>query len=117
MIRRPPRSPLFPYMTLFRSAYPVQSGDMYAQLQADGQVIKPGHGEITTSKNPVTIDDPVRLTLKVLAGDGNDVPENGDPQNGYGKSYDRKIGQPIGIGLQNQQGSGAMRANLQAKLN
>src|ERR1044072_9700208 len=28
MIRRPPRSPLFPYTTLFRSADPVQRGEL-----------------------------------------------------------------------------------------
>src|SRR5438445_10050567 len=35
MIRRPPRSTLFPYTTLFRSLYDGESGQLLAMLEAD----------------------------------------------------------------------------------
>src|SRR3712207_7115190 len=37
MIRRPPRSTLFPYTTLFRSARECQSADLLVALRGDGQ--------------------------------------------------------------------------------
>src|SRR3712207_6919557 len=50
MIRRPPRSPLFPYTTLFRSADPrpgARGGPHGVQARADRAVLErggPGHG-------------------------------------------------------------------------
>src|SRR5258707_7426897 len=44
MIRRPPRSTLFPYTTLFRSGRPI--GDYIAHSQVLHQVIKDG-GKVT----------------------------------------------------------------------
>src|SRR2546430_8526907 len=40
MIRRPPRSPLFPYTTLFRSAFPL--GDRLEQEPAADRALGPG---------------------------------------------------------------------------
>src|SRR5258707_9559156 len=39
MIRRPPRSTLFPYTTLFRSLAPVRLGDVTADHRPDWRVI------------------------------------------------------------------------------
>src|ERR1035438_4599059 len=36
MLRRPPRSPLFPYTTLFRSGVDPDDGSLFPQLQAAG---------------------------------------------------------------------------------
>src|SRR3989454_10746967 len=45
MIRRPPRSTLFPYTTLFRSRLPVQSPDPCPRrLHAQGRPIRPLRG-------------------------------------------------------------------------
>src|SRR3712207_957437 len=49
MIRRPPRSPLFPYTTLFRSAVPGQAGAV---------VVAPVVGEAATFKG----DDQLEVT-------------------------------------------------------
>src|SRR5256885_10229603 len=38
MIRRPPRSTLFPYTTLFRSTYDLFNAKEYAQFKADAAV-------------------------------------------------------------------------------
>src|SRR3712207_9511579 len=37
MIRRPPRSTLFPYTTLFRSLQVERAGDVLGELEADAQ--------------------------------------------------------------------------------
>src|SRR2546425_8444974 len=39
MIRRPPRSTLFPYTTLFRSVLPDQKAVVVRSLQAQGRVV------------------------------------------------------------------------------
>src|SRR2546430_9641596 len=45
MIRRPPRSTLFPYTTLFRSVLPSQKADIVKKLQRQGkQVAMVGDG-------------------------------------------------------------------------
>src|SRR2546429_6506735 len=41
MIRRPPRSTLFPYTTLFRSRVPILSGCSKKDLQTIAKAIKP----------------------------------------------------------------------------
>src|SRR3712207_7396348 len=45
MIRRPPRSTLFPYTTLFRSFYPLETeGDVTAPVQLGTDLDESGHG-------------------------------------------------------------------------
>src|SRR3712207_8743599 len=58
MIRRPPRSTLFPYTTLFRSAF---------VLSVIGTTVQTDHGEHFTPLSAVLINDP---TLAAPAPDG-----------------------------------------------
>src|ERR1039458_10582207 len=50
MIRRPPRSTLFPYTTLFRSAHPGRRGQNPFRVQPDGDIAIVG-GDPSLLKN------------------------------------------------------------------
>src|SRR3712207_8343229 len=54
MIRRPPRSTLFPYTTLFRSSYPAQSTGavLPGRPSGDGDATLPGWKENTQREEP-----------------------------------------------------------------
>src|SRR2546426_3418395 len=54
MIRRPPRSTLFPYTTLFRSVEPVEQGVVVVRGGAKGFV-----QEITLERHRLIADEPV----------------------------------------------------------
>src|SRR3712207_9311847 len=49
MIRRPPRSTLFPYTTLFRSLMPTSDGETYAFKYVNGHPSNPARGYQTVS--------------------------------------------------------------------
>src|SRR3712207_7218429 len=51
MIRRPPRSTLFPYTTLFRSVLDGQVGDGQAQLAPGQEELRPGR-EVPRHRHP-----------------------------------------------------------------
>src|SRR3712207_6850659 len=53
MIRRPPRSTLFPYTTLFRSDPPRAAGD--------GQTVRPGRARCPAARAPVRRPEQVAL--------------------------------------------------------
>src|SRR2546430_11009885 len=79
MIRRPPRSTLFPYTTLFRSIYGFRSGEVAGlrleQLNWEGEVLEVGRPkQRRTQKNPpiYNVGGAILLTLK-------DVPPTGTP--------------------------------------
>src|SRR3712207_8703810 len=59
MIRRPPRSTLFPYTTLFRSKIPL--GHRVAKLQRDGFT-----GRRRTDRGPLARHAPHRGALRTL---------------------------------------------------
>src|SRR5687767_6742516 len=77
MIRRPPRSPLFPYTTLFRSSYGAGSeGCVYVELTTSGKSW--GRGPIQSDihgSNKRSVDSPAWRHIKMLASlvsdDGN----------------------------------------------
>src|SRR2546430_2929247 len=50
MIRRPPRSTLFPYTTLFRSFAPVASQVVTAAVQTTPETVNPARSEEHTSE-------------------------------------------------------------------
>src|SRR5256885_7953947 len=76
MIRRPPRSTLFPYTTLFRSERNVGHRDDFAAAQADGALVE--HSGIDVDGHSSALrDDPVDRqwqrghVIPVPVGDGN----------------------------------------------
>src|SRR5260221_1802079 len=64
MIRRPPRSTLFPYTTLFRSVFVPAHGGSGLITGADGVIVLPqlsvttGGGGATAADGHATVDDP-----------------------------------------------------------
>src|SRR2546422_1694806 len=58
MIRRPPRSTLFPYTTLFRSRHPGEEGLAFAEIDGDHRVELFHQGEVE-----------LRLLVVVFRGD------------------------------------------------
>src|SRR3712207_7860119 len=60
MIRRPPRSTLFPYTTLFRSLAQVPGGDPVAAVGADegGDVPDAGAGDVREVEDDLVHADP-----------------------------------------------------------
>src|ERR1017187_1823056 len=52
MIRRPPRSTLFPYTTLFRSIWGNGSVDSTGQIQLLSEVVNRGHGAGRNRRDP-----------------------------------------------------------------
>src|SRR2546426_9903289 len=62
MIRRPPRSTLFPYTTLFRSGVPVIASD--AVGAAAGGLVQDGvNGFVVPERNPSVLADRIRKVL------------------------------------------------------
>src|SRR5690348_18306912 len=59
MIRRPPRSTLFPYTTLFRSRHPAP-----ARCRAAGRV--PGQGDPRSEEHTSELQSPVHLVCRLL---------------------------------------------------
>src|SRR3712207_7467130 len=59
MIRRPPRSTLFPYTTLFRSADGGADGSSVVDAQGEGRLTEAGRGEPTV---PATAATPPPVT-------------------------------------------------------
>src|SRR3712207_7679009 len=67
MIRRPPRSTLFPYTTLFRSLRPVVAGDRVAVLGlVDVEAEVRDHARLGLVGD---VDDPGRPDARPVAGD------------------------------------------------
>src|SRR5256885_10368476 len=63
MIRRPPRSTLFPYTTLFRSHLPEPLRELHPTLQSP----KSRHGGCKLNNiNPIIIAQPLQLALVAL---------------------------------------------------
>src|SRR3712207_6891793 len=64
MIRRPPRSTLFPYTTLFRSALDDREGERHGPLQAAGghvrTVDQQGHGATLAEAAAVVVEAHLR---------------------------------------------------------
>src|SRR2546430_11472332 len=52
MIRRPASSPLFPYRTLFRSGFVLDSEPMAMALDLDGAIEAPGPDELDWTDDP-----------------------------------------------------------------
>src|SRR3712207_7703406 len=57
MIRRPPRSTLFPYTTLFRSAIVEQDADVVAYQVGDGDVVGSVTVEVSDGDRPRIVAD------------------------------------------------------------
>jgi len=68
MIRRPPRSTLFPYTTLFRSRFPDEARKMhYGEIEH-----RPIYGEASSDEARALIEEGVEVTpLPVLPDDRN----------------------------------------------
>src|SRR5690348_18507463 len=67
MIRRPPRSTLFPYTTLFRSAHLDRARAQALELR-DGGMDRGGHvgGEIRSEEHTSELQSPVHLVCRLL---------------------------------------------------
>src|SRR2546430_9718465 len=78
MIRRPPRSTLFPYTTLFRSTYPLSSAPNPETLSATNQVRQegdaPGAGAYPAQPRPA-----LRVANRAQARAQRDLRRPGDP--------------------------------------
>src|SRR5256885_6478409 len=68
MIRRPPRSTLFPYTTLFRSVLCLQRAQPGAQLQRAEQVGQhaPGREEGRSEEHTSELQSPCNLVCRLL---------------------------------------------------
>src|SRR5437868_11499734 len=96
MIRRPPRSTLFPYTTLFRSVLPggTGCGKFGTQASPDGQSAKPVRSEEHTSELQSRFDLVCRLLLEKKknsnGGHGSESPRNAaKPRRGSNTTYGR----------------------------
>src|SRR4051794_41716351 len=70
MIRRPPRSTLFPYTTLFRSETPVDFGSFLAQMAADtANTLRAGEATALAGRSEEhtsELQSPVHLVCRLL---------------------------------------------------
>src|SRR5258708_22125455 len=67
MIRRPPRSPLFPYTTLFRSLFPGRIGVVEAQVAASGKLLRDAEIE----RDRLGVAD-MQIAVRLRRGPGHD---------------------------------------------
>src|SRR2546430_12321530 len=67
MIRRPPRSTLFPYTTLFRSAGRADAGWLVAILALTGLVAEAAGGHAAAAPHPLLAVGPLTLHLPAVS--------------------------------------------------
>src|SRR5256885_7063775 len=63
MIRRPPRSTLFPYTTLFRSQRPKQAGESHATEKFQGEAVEPDR---RSEEHTSELQSPCNLVCRLL---------------------------------------------------
>src|SRR5438876_5763500 len=68
MIRRPPRSTLFPYTTLFRSLQPVSApaGERLSGRLKGGQIGAEGIANLRSEEHTSELQSPVHLVCRLL---------------------------------------------------
>src|SRR2546430_9737587 len=66
MIRRPPRSTLFPYPTLFRSPLRQVTGDLGEAPQLPGLVVQGHDDDVGPKPRPVFTDSPALVIIMAL---------------------------------------------------
>src|SRR2546426_7281970 len=74
MIRRPPRSTLFPYTTLFRSPFKpqkapvdfVRMADLVHRIRPDVQFLLVGDGELRSEEHTSELQSPCNLVCRLL---------------------------------------------------
>src|SRR2546429_6280616 len=69
MIRRPPRSTLFPYTTLFRSSTALQAGVDFISIAPQQPVAAPD-GSVSTVATQITIDGGDRKSTRLNSSHG-----------------------------------------------
>src|SRR3712207_7036462 len=69
MIRRPPRSTLFPYTTLFRSQHLLGDGDVAVDVAAE-EILAPGGGQAELDRVDLELPDPVGADVQQGRGGG-----------------------------------------------
>src|SRR5207248_8012017 len=72
MIRRPPRSTLFPYTTLFRSIMPLQGRPLNGHEKVNGKGFHPNRSEEHTSE----LQSPYDLVCRLLLEKKNKIHKN-----------------------------------------
>src|SRR2546430_8532770 len=64
MIRRPPRSTLFPYTTLFRSTRARSSTPSFSRLDGEAKNVFQGTGFLPDAQRPVSLKDVFGLAVQ-----------------------------------------------------
>src|SRR3989449_8607541 len=90
MIRRPPRSTLFPYTTLFRSALTGHAPPVDDITLRDSPELFPAYGSVVDRLAPVSEAMPTFVALPWVIGDGTITP-------GQGASFLGKMHDPLWV--------------------
>src|SRR3712207_6925076 len=83
MIRRPPRSTLFPYTTLFRSSIPPPPTNTKGGVAVEAALSQLGDPYVWAAEGPDSFDCS-GLTLRAWEAAGVSLPHNADMQSRYG---------------------------------
>src|SRR2546421_5041762 len=106
MIRRPPRSPLFPYPTLFRSPPPTQSAPTAPAMAGTATAIRTSRLRDMSGRDPAESPLPPLIledSLEQVASGDVGPQDGGDVELGVGELPQQKVREPALTGGANQQ--------------